>query len=123
MKISKIIEIYKENDNYLNSLQLSKIERVKSILFGYLIPLIILLGPAIIVAHFFIYSFYFDLIVAILLFIFLTFISLGEIFTDKFSIYFSKFEGNKNLYITYIIHTIVYFILLVIGYFIIIYLS
>ena len=116
MKISKI---HKENEEYLETLNVSKTDKVKSYVIGYLISLILVTAPIIICAHFFIYSFYADLTLAVLMIILLIFVLLGEIISDKLLIHFSKTDITKDLRITYLIHFAIYFVMMLLGYIII----
>lgn len=115
----EIFKVYKENNQYLDSLDVTKKDRRKSFIYGYLISLIITASPIIICAHFFIYSFYFNIVLAMLFLLILTFVILGEILCDKLLLHFSKIDKIKDLKVTYILHAILYFVIIFIGYLII----
>ena len=115
----EIFKKNKENEEFLDNLEVSKSAKTKSFVFGYLISLILVATPLIICAHFFIYSFYTDLILAILMFILLIFVLLGEILSDKILIHFSKTTEKRDLKITYLIHFGIYFVMMFLGYIII----
>ena len=119
----EIFKIYEENNEFIDNLNVSKSERNKSFIYGYLISLIITAAPIIITAHFFIYSFYFKIVLAVLLLFILTFAILGEIISDKLLIHFSKSKELINLKVTYILHGILYFLMILLGYIIIILLN
>ena len=123
LKYMKIFKVYKENNEYLDGLEVTKKDRTKSFIYGYLISLIITASPIIICAHFFIYSFYFSVVLAMLFLLILTFAILGEILSDKFLLHFSKADKIKDLKVTYILHAILYFVMTFIGYLIIIFLN
>ena len=75
MGISKIVEIYKDNENYLNNLEVSNKDKIKAFIFGYLISLLLVASPIIITAHFFIYSFYFELVVRFKVYLYILYFS------------------------------------------------
>ena len=116
MEISKKL---KENNDFLENLEVSNSERIKSTIFGYLISLIIMGVPLIICSHFFIYSVYFNLVLGLLMFLILIFIILVELLSDQLLIHYSKTEEKKDLKVTYIIHSLLYSGMLLLGYLII----
>lgn len=119
MKIKELFIKYDDNNNFLNNLEIDKPEKIKAFLFGYLFALLIVLTPVILTAHFFIYSFYFDLVALILTLIIALFLSLGEIFNHKLLLYFSKC-GPTSLKLTHLFDTFMYVVMCLISYVIII---
>lgn len=119
MNIKNLLIKYEENDKFLNSLEISKKDKIKSLILGYLLSLLIILSPIIITAHFFIYSFYFDLVVLVLALLIVLFLVLGEIFSSKLMLYFSGKE-KISLKITYLVNGFIYLIMCMISYGIII---
>ena len=111
MKIKDIIEEYKYQTDYVTNLNVTKNENVKALSLGYIISLLIVLAPVIITAHFFIYSFYYNLVLAILLLIATVFLSLGEVFHHKFLKQYSKDKRNVSLVIKHIIDTVAYLLM------------
>jgi hypothetical protein len=111
MKIKEIIEEYKYQSEYINNLNVTKSENVKALSLGYIIALLIVLAPVIITAHFFIYSFYYNLVLAILLVLATAFLSLGEIFHHKILKQYSKDKRTVSLIIKHIIDTVAYLLM------------
>lgn len=120
MKIKDILINYDDNNKYLEELNASKENRIKSFIFGYFIALMIVLSPIIICAHFFIYKFYFELIIFIISLLFVTFLTLGEIIHHKFLVYFSNVTEKRSLKLTYIIDTLMYLLICLIFFVVIV---
>ena len=116
----EIIKKYQENSSYLDNLEVGKYDRIKSFLFGYLISLILMCAPIVITAHFFMYSFYFEVVLAILMIFILVFAILGEIISDKILLHYANINEKIDLKSTYILHTLLYSLMMVLGYVIII---
>ena len=116
MKIKEIIEEYKYQNDYINSLNVTKNENFKGLFLGYLISLLIVLVPFIITAYFFTFAEYYNLVLAIILVIATIFLSLGEIFHHKLLKDYSKDKRNVTLVLKHIFDTIVYLLMFSISY-------
>ena len=103
----KFFQKYDESNNLLKTLEVSKLNKIKSFVFGYLFSLIIVLAPIIILAHSFIYSFYLELIVLLLGVMVIIFASLGEIFYHKLLLHYANVE-NKSMKELHILDSILY---------------
>lgn len=110
MKIKEFLKHYDEANTALKQLNLKEIDRVKSLIFGYLFALIIVLAPIIILAHMFIYSFYFGYIVFAIGIFCMLFFSLGEILHHKLLIHYSN-KDNLSLKALHIIDSLFYFLM------------
>ena len=119
----EIIKKYRENSSYLDNLEVGKYDRIKSFIFGYLISLILMCAPIIITSHFFMYSFYFEFVLAILMLLILGFAILGEVLSDKLLLHFANIKEKIDLKSTYIIHTLIYLVMMILGYVIILLLN
>ena len=119
MKIKELFKKYDENSNLLANLDITKTDKTKSFIFGYLLSLLIVLLPIVITAHFFIYSFYYELVVLIITLIIVGFLTLGEIFHHNLLLYFSGNE-SVSLKVTYLLDTIMYLFMCMISYIVII---
>lgn len=108
MAIKDIFHKYDENSKYLSELNISKKNKIKSFIFGYLIALIIMLSPIIFTAHFFIYSFYYKLVLTVIVIEFISILLLGEIFYHRLLMYFSEDE-KKNLILTHVLNGFIYY--------------
>ena len=89
------------------------------LLIDYLFSLMLSLTSHFLIYSPFIYSFYFNIVLAMLFLLILTFVILGEILCDKLLLHFSKIDKIKDLKVTYILHAILYFVITFIGYLII----
>ncbi len=121
-KIKNLLKINEEDNLFLANIEISKNDRNKSIVFGYLLSLMIIFSPILITAHFFIYHFYHNLIIIIMSLLIWLFFTLGEIFYHKFLVYYSKNEEKRNLKITHIIDSLVYLVMCLVCSLIIIFL-
>lgn len=119
MKIKEFIKKYNKTNDYILNLEVSKTNRIKSLCFGYLIALLIVMTPIIISAHFFIYSFYHNLVIAVIALFVLIFICLGEYINHKLLIHFSKKEDIPSLKPIYIVDFTLYLIMCIALYLII----
>ena len=116
MKIKEIIEELQYQNEYVAGLNVTKNENMKGLILGYLIALLIVLAPVIVTAHFFIYSFYYDLVLALILILGTIFLSLGEIFHHKFLKIYSKDKRNQSLVLKHIVDTFVYLLMFTFSY-------
>ena len=116
-------QINEENNIYLANLEISKTDRIKAIVFGYFLALMIVFTPILITAHFFIYKFYYELIVVVITLLVWLLFTLGEVFYHKFLVYFNKNEEEKrDLKVTHIMDGLIYLLMCLACSFVIIFL-
>lgn len=120
--MNKFMKINEENNIYLANLEVDKKDRIKSIVFGYFLALMIVFTPILITAHFFIYNFYYELIVVIITLLLWLLFTLGEVFYHKFLVYFSKNEEKRDLKVTHIMDSLIYLLMCLACSFVVIFL-
>lgn len=113
MAIKDFFIKYDDNSKYLEQLDISKKNKWLSLILGYGISLILMISPIIFTAHFFIYSFYYNLVVGLIAIEFVVFLLLGEIFNHRLQMYFSSNE-KKKLTVMHIVDGFIYLILCII---------
>lgn len=118
MENKTLFEKYELELEALNSLEVSKKDRFKALLFGYLISLIIVFTPVIITCHFLINYYYFDLIFIVVGLLFLLFLIMGEVFNHK--LLFSYADKKLEVKTLHKLDFIIYLVFVVITYFLVI---
>ena len=116
MQIKQIIEEYKYQSEYVMSLNVTKEENVKALGLGYVFALLIVLIPVIIIAQFFAYPEYFNLVLAVLLVFATIFLSLGEIIHHKLLKKYSNDKRKTSLFLKHIIDSLVYLLMFTCSY-------
>lgn len=116
MKIKTYIDKYESNSLRLKELIIKKEHRVKAMLMGYGLGLLIIISPAILVYNLTLYASYQTLLIfasSMLGFIFLT---ISDIFYHYFLGYYCPSVKEISLKINHIINTILYFIICMIAF-------